>query len=350
MSSAGSAAPLGLLRGAAPHGLDELHLQGLVRFPQLAVVDVVDAIPQRGVARARGPVRPEMAVVDLPHLGRQPRRHVHAVGDVADRHAILAAFGIERTPHRARDLAVERRDGVGAMRRLQRQDRHAEGLVAVRRVDAAQAEETLAIDAKRFAQRAQVLVDEGGAEAVVAGRHGRVRREDDLRRDAAQGLPRVDALDDHTLAHDLERGERAVALVEMEDAWRDAERRQRAHAADAEQQLLPDADAVVAAVEPRRQLAILGLVAVDVRIEQEERVAPDRRAATRAPKSFPCGSRPRRSPARPERAPAGSAASGGRRRCSPRAASRRDRGAAGNSPGRNRDRRRRAESRDPRRS
>ena len=60
------------------------------------------------------------------------------------------------------------------------------------------------------------------------------------------------------------------------DAGRDAQRGERPHAADAEQQLLADADALVAAVEPRRQLAILGLVAVDVRVEQQQRVAADR--------------------------------------------------------------------------
>ncbi len=60
------------------------------------------------------------------------------------------------------------------------------------------------------------------------------------------------------------------------DAGRDAEGGERAHAADAEQQFLADADAVVAAVEPRRQLAIFGLVALDVRVEQQQRVAADR--------------------------------------------------------------------------
>ena len=81
---------------------------------------------------------------------------------------------------------------------------------------------------------------------------------------------------DHALTDELERREGAVALVEVQDARRDAERRERADAADAEQQFLADADAVVAAVQPRRQLAILGLVAFDVRVEQQQRVAADR--------------------------------------------------------------------------
>ena len=94
--------------------------------------------------------------------------------------------------------------------------------------------------------------------------------------DAAQRFPGVDAFGGHPLPHQLEAGERAVSFVQVQDARRDAQRRERPHAADAEQQFLADADALVAAVEPRRQLAILRLVAVDVRVEQQQRVAADR--------------------------------------------------------------------------
>ncbi len=162
------------------------------------------------------------------------------------------------------------------MARLEREDGHAEGLVAVERVDAAEAEEPFAIDAERFTERAEVLVHERGAEAVVPRRHRRMGREDDLRRHSPERFPGIDALDHHALADDLERGEGAVSLVEVQHARRDAERGERAHAADAEQQFLPDADPVVAAIEPRGQLAIFGQVAFDVRIEQEQRIAADR--------------------------------------------------------------------------
>ena len=47
-------------------------LERLMRLPQLAVVDVVDRLPEAGLAAARRPVGPEMAVVDLVHLRRQP--------------------------------------------------------------------------------------------------------------------------------------------------------------------------------------------------------------------------------------------------------------------------------------
>lgn len=142
------AATLCLMRRSPSDRLDELHLQRLVRLPELAVVDRVDAIPERGIARARGPVGTEVAVVHLAHLGRQPCRHVDPVGDVADRDAVFAAIRVERAPHRTGDLAVQRRDGVGAVARLEREDRHAESFVAVRRVHASEAKKPVAIDAE----------------------------------------------------------------------------------------------------------------------------------------------------------------------------------------------------------
>ena len=81
---------------------------------------------------------------------------------------------------------------------------------------------------------------------------------------------------DHSHAHQLERRKGAVAFVQVRHARRDAQRFEGPHAADAEQQLLPDAHALVAAVQARGQLAIFRLVALDVRIEQQQRVAADR--------------------------------------------------------------------------
>ena len=67
------AAALGLLRGAPPRDLDQLRLQRLMRLPQLAVVDRRRCASQKpGSLRALRPVRPEVAVVDLAHLRREP--------------------------------------------------------------------------------------------------------------------------------------------------------------------------------------------------------------------------------------------------------------------------------------
>ena len=72
-----------------------------------------------------------------------------------------------------------------------------------------------------------------------------------------------------------------VAFVQVEDGRRRAERLQRADAADAEDDLLLDARFAIAAVEPRRQLAIPRRVLLEIGVEQiqlhaAEAHAPDR--------------------------------------------------------------------------
>jgi len=68
-------------------------------------------------------------------------------------------------------------------------------------------------------------------------------------------------------------GERAVPLVQMDHPRHDSQGAQRAHSPDAEQEFLPDPHPLIAAVEAGRQLAILRLIAVNVRIEQQQRIA-----------------------------------------------------------------------------
>ena len=121
-----------------------------------------------------------------------------------------------------------------------------------------------------------MLLDQLRREPIVAGRHRRMRREDDLRRDAADAFLGPDALGDHAVADEFERSKRAVAFVEMRDRRRDAQHSQRAHAADAEQEFLANPHPVVAAIEAGGELPILRTVALDVGIEQQQRVASHR--------------------------------------------------------------------------
>ena len=129
-------------------------------------------------------------------------------------------------------------------------------------------------DAEGVAQRPEMFVYQVGRESVVARRHRRMGGEDG----APAYLPgrglEVDALPLDAPAHRFEHRERAVPLVEVEDAGHDAQRMQRLQPADAEQQLLPNAHADVAPVEPRRQGAVLRRVPLDVRVEQQERPPP----------------------------------------------------------------------------
>ena len=65
---------------------------------------------------------------------------------------------------------------------------HAKCLAFVVRFDPAEAHELLQRDSKLIAQRAQVLFDQAGVEAVVSGGHRRMRGEDCVLRDFAQGV------------------------------------------------------------------------------------------------------------------------------------------------------------------
>ncbi len=121
-----------------------------------------------------------------------------------------------------------------------------------------------------------MLLDQVGVEAVVAGRHRSMRREDDFARNSRQRpASKLKPSSSMRHANRFEHGETAVSFVQVQHARRDAHRLQRAKTADAEQQLLPDAHAPVAAVEARRQLAIFRSIAFDVGIEQQQIAASD---------------------------------------------------------------------------
>src|SRR5579862_6109446 len=69
-------APGGLFDCAAADKFDHPRLQAKVRLPELAVVDVFDAIPNFSFAAAEVPSRAEMFVVETEHLRGEPGRNV----------------------------------------------------------------------------------------------------------------------------------------------------------------------------------------------------------------------------------------------------------------------------------
>ena len=211
----GLAATLGRAHHLPAHEIDQARLQGLMCLPQLAVIDALDVVPALRLGATVGPVGAQVAVVNLVHLRRQPGLHVHAVGDVTDRHAFLGHARVQAGPHGARDVTVQRRDRVGAARQLQRQHGHAERLAVIARVLASQRQQRVGRKAQRVAQRAEVFLDQLRREPIVAGRNGRVRCEDDLRRDAADALLGSNAFGRHAVSDQFERGKGAVAFVEM---------------------------------------------------------------------------------------------------------------------------------------
>ena len=200
-----------------------------------------------------------MTVVDLAHLRRQPGLHVDAVGDVADRHAILAAIRDRATStSRARhwpcsdETALARRDVLSASTVMQnsspsslRIDRGRDAISSSWRGPATSRSGPRCSSIERGEKRSWPA-----GTGVCVGEH-------DLRRHAAQRLPRRRCL--RLTMRWRTSSSAANALwpsFRCSDARRDAHRAERPHAADAEQQLLADADALVAAVEPRGQLAI----------------------------------------------------------------------------------------------
>jgi hypothetical protein len=233
--------------------------------PQLGAVDALDGLPRRRIVGAIEPPLAEVAIEQPAHRVAEPRGEVHAVGDVSDRHVVLRALGPQRRPHAARDLAVTAAHPVRRAAGPQRELGHAERLAAVVRTRAAQPDGFVELEAHADGQRPQRIGDLGRIVGVVAGRHRRVGGEDGAR--AGRGERVVERKAARELgARELQRGQRSVAFVEVHDAWLDAHRAQRAHAADAQQRVLGQAQVAPAGVQargdPASDLAVLGPVGV----------------------------------------------------------------------------------------
>ena len=167
-------------------------------------------------------------------------------------------------------MAVEGAHRVGPPRHFQPEHRHAERLLVVLGLHAAEAHEMIVRDAQRVAHRSEVLFHQAAVEPVMAGGHRCVGREDGLPGHLADGVVERESVTVHPHPHGLERREDGVPFVEVIDARHDSHRTDRPHAADAEHNFLADTYPRVAAVETARELAVLGRVALDIAIEQVE--------------------------------------------------------------------------------
>ena len=165
---------------------------------------------------------------------------------------------------------MQRADGIRPPRHLQPQHRHAERLPVVVGIDPSHTHQLVVGNPERVPHRAEVFLDQAAVEPVVAGGHGRVRREHGLAGYPADRVVEGVAVAFHPSADRLQRGEDRVSLVEMVDAGHDSHRPDRPHTADAEHEFLPDPQPRVAAVETARQLAVFGVVDLHVGVEQVE--------------------------------------------------------------------------------
>src|SRR5215475_6642958 len=116
----------------------------------------------------------------------------------------------------------------------------------------------------------QVLV-----KTIMPGGNRRMRRENDLARNAAGGFFEIDAFFVHTASNGFENGEGAMPFVQVQYARCNTKRFQGSEPSDTKQQFLPDADAAVAAVEPRHEIAIFGGVPRNIGVEKQQIATPD---------------------------------------------------------------------------
>ena len=177
-------------------------------------------------------------------------------------------------PQALGDLAVQLADAVRLAAGAQGEDRHGKiiGLVDRR---LAQAQEILHVDADLPRVIAEIMGDEFTRKRIVARRDRRVRGENARRRDDLERGAEIELVRAHEMARALQPEERGVTLVHVVNRRFEAQRRQRAGTAHAQDDLLADAHLQVAAVELRGDGAVLGVVVGDVGVEQVEVDAPD---------------------------------------------------------------------------
>jgi hypothetical protein len=144
---------------------------------------------------------------------------------------------------------VEIGDGIGVGGQPEREGRQAEGRLVA---EAAEREQSLAIETRRRCERADVAVHELLVEDLVTGRHRRVGREHGGAANLLESRLRLHAVG-HERADALDLEKRRVSLVQVEHGGLDPERREGTHPAHAEQELLPDPMLAVTAVEGVRE-------------------------------------------------------------------------------------------------
>ena len=140
----------------------------------------------------------------------------------------------------------------------------------------AEAHQLVVRDAQGVPHRAEVLLHQARVEPVMAGRHGRVGREHRLPGHPPDRVVVGIPVPLHPAPHGLERGEGGMAFVQVVDAGHDPQGTDRLHAADPQDDLLPDPGAGVTAVQSARQRPVLRGVFRNVGVEQVEAAAADR--------------------------------------------------------------------------
>src|SRR5262245_62067465 len=103
---------------------------------------------------------------------------------------------------------------------------------------------------KRVTERTEMLVYQTAMEPIVTGRHWRMCGEDNFTRDSPRSFIKVHAFFVHPASNRFEHGKRAVPFIQVKDRWCDSHSLQGPEASDAEEQLLTNSNASIAAVKP----------------------------------------------------------------------------------------------------
>src|SRR5262249_36049734 len=103
----------------------------------------------------------------------------------------------------------------------------------------------------------------------------RMRHENNFAQDTTNSFFEINAFFVHTTSNGFENGENAMPFVQVQYARRNTERFQSAESSNAKQQFLPDANAAVAAIEPRHEITIFEGVPRDIGIEKQQIATPD---------------------------------------------------------------------------
>ena len=202
---------------------------------------------------------------------------MHAVGDRTDGH--LA--GVEPRPQPGEHLpahpAVQLRDAVDPLGQAHAHDGHVEHVGVAAGVGLRPQREHPVDGQQRIV--GEVPPHQVAIEPVDARGDGSMRGEHGAGPAHLEGFGEAQALLD-VLADPLQAEEPGVALVGVEHLGRRepaqrAEGPDRAHAADAEQQFLPQPVLAAAPVQPVGNLVQVGLVLLHVGVEQQQRDPPD---------------------------------------------------------------------------
>ena len=143
---------------------------------------------------------------------------MHAVRNVPDRDFLFAAPRPQTGPHAAADDAVQAGDRIRVTAEPEGEDRHAERLVRVLRIDATQTDERVMRQSEFVREGADVLLDHVRIEAVMPGRHRRVRREHSHRGRFTKSLVEAQAVLLHPSANEFKRRESRVAFIHVDHA------------------------------------------------------------------------------------------------------------------------------------